>query len=62
MGREVNEKDDSVKSRLWEKDFEFLRLAASGLFDTTDRAEALLELVDTTLGVDKGVLTCEEGV
>ncbi len=44
------------------KGFEFLRLAASGLLGTANGAEALLELVDASLGVHKGALTCEEGV
>jgi len=34
----------------------------SGLFATSNRAKALLELVDATLGINEGGLTGEEGV
>ena len=37
-------------------------LAQSGLLGTTNGAETLLELVDTTLGIHELVLTGEEGV
>ena len=44
------------------KPIENLSLAQGRLLGATHRAETLLELVDTTLGVHKLVLTSEEGV
>ena len=62
MGRKPRSRSSRVSKPIERKLSEGLSLAQGRLLGTTHSTEALLELVDTTLGVHELVLTGEEGV